>query len=312
MLSAAVLPALGIGDALLMMIASHQLQNKGYAVTTFHHCLPELSAWFPGHTLQKRPPEKEFLASLAPYDLILVENDNSPRIQELIAICRSRLCIFYPTYSATKHAPLASLDKVFNSNVPMAENIACAVAELIGTSVSKENGLTAPPTLLHRSNKNRVLIHPTSRVPSKNWKASSYLKLANALQSSGLEPLLCTSPQEKTLWDFATSKGCALADTPTLSDLASLVYESGYVIGNDSLIGHLASNLGIPTLIIASDEKRMRLWRPDWLKGELILPPRYLPNWKFLRLKEKHWQHFISLKRVLYAFNNVLKKDTIY
>jgi hypothetical protein len=307
MQSAAVLPALGIGDALLMMIASHQLQQKGCAVTTFHDSLPELSPWFPGHIFQRRLSEGDLIASLASYDLILAENDNSPLIRQLIAHHRPRLCIFYPTYLATKHAPLSSLDKVFNGNVPMTENIARAIAELIGTALpSKENGLTPPPLLVHRSKKEQILIHPTSRVPAKNWKAAGYLKLARALCSRGFKPLFCIGPQERDAWNFVTGEGFSLAESSTLCDLASLVYESGFVIGNDSLICHLASNLNIPTLIIANDEKRMRLWRPGWLKGQLVLPPAYLPNWKFLRLKENHWQHFISKGKVLRSLDKLL------
>src|SRR5579871_602091 len=84
----AVLPALGIGDALLMMIASHQLKLAGHRVTTFHDALPELASWFPGQDLQKCPP----IEALQPFDLILVENDNSPKIKMLLEAFRPREC----------------------------------------------------------------------------------------------------------------------------------------------------------------------------------------------------------------------------
>ncbi len=302
MRTAAVLPALGIGDALLMMIASHQLQMEGYRVTTFHNSLPELTPWFPGHDLQPLPQEE----NLASYDLILAENDNSQKIKRLIDVHRPRLSIFYPTYLSSKHAPLSPLDKVFDSDLPMAENIACAVAELLSLSCpSKENGLTPPSSLIHRSNESQVLIHPTSRVPAKNWKPKGFLDVALKLCEKGLNPLFCVGPKERSEWSIVEKEGFSLADVPSLSHLAALVYESRYVIGNDSLIGHLASNLGIPTLIIANDEKRMRLWRPGWLKGQLVLPPPYLPNWKFLRIRENRWQSFISVNKVLRSFNKL-------
>src|SRR5205823_6117307 len=116
--------------------------------------------------------------------------------------------------------------------------------------------------------KNQVLIHPTSRVPAKNWKAEGFVKVAEKLSAMGLTPLFCVAPTERAEWEHLH---IPLADAPSLPHLAALIYESGYVIGNDSLPGHLASNLGIPHLIIADDEKRMRLWRPDWLRGELVL-----------------------------------------
>lgn len=299
MKTAAVLPALGIGDALLMMIASQQLKLAGYAVTTFHSALPELSSWFPGHNLQ--PPASDLNA----FDLIIAENDNSPAILELIQNHRQKLSIFYPTYRASKHAPLSSLDKVFNPNVPMAQNIAAAIAELLNLSTpSKENGITPPPACIHRANKNQVLIHPTSRVPAKNWKAAGYLKVARKLRERGLTPIFCVGPEERKAWSFVETEGFALAQVPDLNVLAFLVYESGFVIGNDSLMGHLASNLGIPTLIIADDEKRMRLWRPGWLEGKLVLPPSYLPNWRGLR---NRWQNFISASGVLNSFDDLVR-----
>jgi heptosyltransferase-3 len=305
-MSVAVLPALGIGDALLMMIASHQLKKEGCKVTTFHRFLPELSPWFPGHDLQLQPPEEKWIESLAPYDLILAENDNSPKIKRLIENYRPHLSIFYPTYLATKHAPISPLDKIFDSDLPMTENIASAIAALLDLPTpSNENGLTPPPTLTPRLNKEQVLIHPMSSSPAKNWKAEGFVELAHRLRSNSWKPLFCVGPSEQSQWSFVEKQGFALGRAPSLACLASLVYESGFVIGNDSLIGHLASNLGIPTLIIANDEKRMRLWRPGWLKGQLVLPPPYMPNGKFLRLRERHWQRFISPKKVLRSFGKL-------
>ncbi len=302
MKSAAVLPALGIGDALLMMIASNQLLSHGYHVTTFHNSLPQFAPWFPGHNLQPLPP----LETLASFDLILVENDNSPFIKELLRAFRSKLSIFYPTYKQAKHAPLSSCDRIFDSDLPMADNIAIAVASLIGedTPISKENGLTPPS--IRSPKKEQILIHPTSRVPSKNWKMRGFIEVARGLQKRGFNPLFCISPAELGAWEFVKNLGFSLNAPSSLSDLAALVYDSFAVIGNDSLTGHLASNLGIPTLIIANEEKRMRLWRPGWLKGHLVLPPAYLPNWKPLCLREKHWQSFITPSKVLRDFDKML------
>jgi heptosyltransferase III len=307
MQNAAVLPALGIGDALLMMIASHQLKMEGYNVTTYHDSLPGLLPWFPGHDIQSLPPNDLLIEVLTPYDLVIVENDNSPKIRGMIEELRPQLSIFYPTYLSTKHAPLASSDRDFDRDLPMAENIANAIASLIDLpAASKDNGLSPPSHLAFRSKKDQVLIHPTSRLPEKNWKAEGFMNVAFELKIKGMTPIFCVSPAERAEWEFVERQGFSLASPPTLAALAELVYESGYVIGNDSLIGHLASNLGVPTLIIAGDEKRMRLWRPGWHQGQLVLPPPYLPNWKFLRLRENHWQNFITPEKVLRNFDKLV------
>ncbi len=301
MKKAAVIPALGIGDALLMMIVSHQLKRAGYQVTTFHPALPELSDWFPAHEFPTS------IHDLTKFDLIVVENDNSLKIKQWIETLRPRLSIFYPTYLPSKHAPLSPHDFAFDPNLSMADNIAQAVASFLDLPFPfKDNGIVPLPGLVHRLKKEQILIHPTSRVAAKNWKAEKFLKLARRLKSKGFQPVFCVGPAELSEWEKIETEGFALAKAPTLSDLASIVYESGYVIGNDSLTGHLGSNLCIPTLIIANDEKRMRLWRPGWQKGQLVLPPPYLPHWKFLRLREKNWQNFISVNRVLAAFDELV------
>jgi heptosyltransferase III len=219
---------------------------------------------------------------------------------------RHRLSIFYPSYRPNKHAPLFPLDKVFDAKRPMAENISLAIAGLAHqSSPSKDNGLVPPPYLVHRRYRYQVLLHPTSRVPAKNWKPEGFLQVAYHLALRGMQPLFCVGPWERSAWSFVEKEGFGLPEIPSLSCLAALMYESGFVIGNDSLACHLASNLAIPHLVIANDEKRMRLWRPDWLKGQLVLPPSFLPNWKMLRLREKRWQNFISTRQVLRTFNTL-------
>src|ERR1700722_9110644 len=359
MQTAAVLPTLGIGDALLMMIASQQLKLGGYCVTTFHHSLPELSSWFPGHELRSSSD------SLDSFDLILVENDNSPKIKQLLSQYRSKLSIFYPTYSPSKHAPLSPQDRVFNEELPMADNVARSIASLLYcvrmenknfdsarqsqieaqwsergehsrmamsdeedrsgkvaasqnfyfsseysislVSASKANGISPPVGLAHRSNKTQVVIHPTSRIPAKNWRPQGFFEVARKLKEKGFHPLFCVAPMEQQAWKIVEAQGFPLAQLSTLADLAKTLHKSGFVIGNDSLIGHLGSNLGIPTLIIANDEKRMRLWRPGWHPGRLVLPPSYLPNWKYIRL---HWQQFIRPRDVLKSFDELVHTAT--
>ncbi|MES2122923.1 MAG: glycosyltransferase family 9 protein [Chlamydiota bacterium] len=301
MKKAIVLPALGIGDALLMMIASHQLKCAGYLVTTCHPLLGELSSWFPGHAIDASAPD------LSEADLILVENDNSEKVRALREMHRPRLSLFYPTYSEKKHGPLHSNDRAFDRNRSMADNIAEATASLLSLPLpSKDNGIAPPEPLTHQKNARQVLIHPMSREHAKNWHPQNFLDLAKQLRKKDFNPLFCVGPHEREQWEHIEEEGFELARIPRLADLAALIYESGYVIGNDSLIGHLASNLNIPTLIIANDAQRMRLWRPGWLQGSLVLPPAWLPNFKFCRWKEDRWKDFISPAKVIRAFERIV------
>jgi ADP-heptose:LPS heptosyltransferase len=75
------------------------------------------------------------------------------------------------------------------------------------------------------------------------------------------------------------------------------------MIGNDSGIGHLASCLNLPTLIICRSKIAAPFWRPGWTSGEVILPPAWIPNLKGLRFRDKYWQKSITVPKVLKSFN---------
>jgi heptosyltransferase III len=279
----AVVPCSGIGDAILMMIASHQLLAQGYSVTTFHPVLLQLREWFAsGHQFVSR---KATIEDLQSFDWIIVENDNSFYINELKQAYPSRVSVFYPTYKEPKHGPLSPKDRVFDPTKSMVDNIACAIHSLLpGSKLSKDNGLTPLQNIVHRRYPSRIAIHETSSSQDKNWGLDSFMELAETLRAQKFQPVFV--PQ------FAT-----------LSELAAFIYESGWVIGNDSLIGHLASNLQIPTLIIADSPRRMQLWRPGWLRGDLVTLPWWLPRGRWMKSR---WSNQIRPKMVLRAFHHLI------
>lgn len=219
MKTVAVVPARGIGDALLMMIAAHQFTKAGHSTTLYHTPLCELASWFPESVIR---PERE---NLFLHDLILVENDNSDRIRDLLTTRRSQLALFYPSYKSSKHAPLSPRDCVFNPLRPMADNISHAVARLLDCAPSKDNGIRPPEGLSHRKQRARIIIHPTSSSPDKNWGLERYRELGERLSAEGFQPLFVVSESERSL------ELPSLNVTPTLADLAALIYESGYAIG---------------------------------------------------------------------------------
>ena len=303
----AVIPAKGIGDGLICMVASHRLMCQGYNVTTFSKPLSELSDWFEGHHFQKRPNPEELEKVFSKFDLIVMQNDNTDFAKAMRNLYQqdklSALSTFYPTYDEKKHGPLFPLDRVFHEKQPMVDNIARAISSVLGLNhISKNNGLKAPSNLKHRAYKNRVILHPTSTCESKNWTACKYVKLAEKLQNQGYHPMIAVSPKERPFWLQLTNDLFDMPLFPSLNELAHAVYESGYLIGNDSGTGHLASNMQLPTLIISNHIERMKLWRPGWYKGEVLTPSRLIPNIKGIRLREKKWKHFISESKVLKAF----------
>lgn len=280
----AVLSSNEVRDGLLMMVASHRIFNEGYTVTTFHNRLPELSEWFFPHELSSYPSTSELQATLANYDMLILQHDGSERTKQLKRWHKegmlAPMSVFYPLYQKRLHPPLNRLDRVFDKRCSMVDNISLAVSSLLNVyHHSKNNGICPPPGLVHRKYKKRVIILPHELLEEK------FAKITEAVRASGFEVLLIRNPE-----------------TVNLAEAAKLIYESGYLIGCESDLTHLASNLQIPTLMVMS-KKILRLWFPGWLKSAVVTPPRWLP-----RTIEK----FVHTSRVLSGFKNLVAKDKIY
>ncbi len=290
---AAVICSQGLGDGLIMMIAAHRLQMEGYVVTTYHKHLPELQSWFDTHRLEKELDINDLKA----FDLIIIQNDNTERARRIIeasAQCENAITsIFYPTYKQGKHRGLSSWDQVFDSKTSMADNVAKAIANVLNLSqVSKNNGLSAPDGYTFRKHPNRILIHPSAGEKNRVWPLANFLQIAKWLAKKGFEPVFVVSEAERSEYSSIETAGFELPHLTTLADLAALIYESGGCIGNDSGPCHLASNMHLPTVVISNCCKRMRLWRPGWRNGEVLTPPRWIPNFKGSRVRENHWRWF--------------------
>ncbi len=159
----------------------------------------------------------------------------------------------------------------------------------------RENGIICPPGVSSRKFLRRVVIHPTSSRPGKNWSKRKFLKLFSRLEKRGFEPDFIVGKEERKEFPEAPV-------FETLSDMAAFVAESGFMIGNDSGIGHLASALGLPTLTLCRNARTADFWRPDWAPGVVCLPSRWLPNIKGLRWRDRRWQWGISVNRVRRKF----------
>ena len=107
---------------------------------------------------------------------------------------------------------------------------------------------------------------------------------------------------------FVSAVGIKKIEAPlfaNLSELAVFVCESGYMVGNDSGIGHLASNFGLPTLTICRSYQNALFWRPAWTIGEVITPSPWIPNLKGLRWRDRHWKKWISVNKALKGFHRL-------
>ena len=264
-----VVCAPGVGDALILHIVSHHLKLAGFEVVT--DTPHRFGQWLSGYQFGS-----------GDCDAIFLQHDNSPRAKEIHQL-NQPVYTFYGSHQVGKHGPLRpGFDFVSNSNLPMADNVAASVQSLFSIPATKDNGFRPPQGLIHRKYKKRVAIHTTSGEAARNWPIEKFLKVAGWLESQGYEPVL-------------------LPLFPSLEDLASYIYESGYFLGNDSGPGHLASLLQIPHLILGREERHMRHWRPGWGQGEVVVPPA----WGYC---QKRWKTFVTTNNVIKTLErNVLK-----
>jgi len=297
MMKSALVSAGGIGDGLLMMVAHRALETLG-DVTHFHARYDLLAPLFEG---AKMAPHPDSIDALTSFDLIVLENDNSERAWEIMR-ARDRfkkLIVLFPTPCKM----MRDGDVLFSPKKPFASNLVEAMMHLVGRPLSKDNGIKRPQGL-YKKHPKRICIHPTSADVKRNWHPMQYLKLAQRLSSEGLTPSFTVGADEHSYWRFVEDEGFELPHFNALDETAHHIFESGFLIGNDSALGHLASNLAIPTLTISGNPKRVALWRPDFAENTVVTLKVPLPNFKGinLRVRENFWQPCISVGRVMRSF----------
>ena len=277
-----------IGDSLLMMTIARNLQQNGIAVTIFGRQIQSLGAWFPEVETLDDLSVADLTAKLSGFDQVIQMHRNKPfvgleqyhpRVSFLDHICRVR------------------------SSESMADRLAKFCVDEFGLAgADKSNGMTPPPELQHRKYPLRVAIHPTASTADKCWLPSRFIRLAIRLRELGFSPEFVVAPQERADWLHIERLGLKLPDLGSLDNVATWVYESGWFIGNDSGIGHLASSLHIPTLSLFMRRGIARTWRPDWGTGQVLIGSTYLPTGF---LKERYWKYMLSVRQVSRAFEQL-------
>ncbi|WP_238812795.1 glycosyltransferase family 9 protein [Paraburkholderia sp. SG-MS1] len=281
-----------IGDTLVLMVIAQNLLGNGIDVTVFGRQAHELRHWFPNVTIQPLPDQAETTALLAPYDTVLQMHRHQPmpRLTEV-------------------HPCVLDLEKVclVDRSGCMAERFADFCRDELGLSnVGLHNGITPPPALRHRQYIRRVAIHPEASTEDKRWLSGRFMKLARSLRQRGYDVHFVIAPHERGRWCELESWDIPAPEFSTPHELACWLYESGWFIGNDSGIGHLASNLSIPTISLFRRRRVSERWRPAWGTVKVVLPWQWVPT---ARLKEKFWRQTLTCARVLSAFQRLVRDD---
>ena len=204
--------------------------------------------------------------------------------------------MFFP-YANSKSQ---STDLIFNRSVTMIDNILCFMQKKFpGVShspLSKNNILT--PKKEYRKHPRRIIIHPSSANPRKNWTPVQFFLLAKKLQEFDYYPIFIVPPNESSPWKSFLAGKIPLQSFEDLVDVGDNIYESGAFIGNDSGLGHLASSLHIPTLTIFSKPSLSPLWDPGFGIYKVLVPYN-LPNYKGISLRIREWVWPLSISTCL-------------
>ena len=304
----AVFSCLGMGDGLIALVLSNNLQLNGNDVTTFHPFLENLQDWFPHLPIRKFPSGEKLEAALKEFDRFFIIYEKSPWMKEVLSLCEK----FYPDKTIVLN-PIATAkcDYVywengrFDGSRPFVDNLYLFCKDgLKHPIVTKSNGIVIPDAVQSRRFEKRVIFHPTSSREGKNWTPAKYLKVADQLKAQGFDPVFILTEEERQSWALEGIEAPLFANA---SELSSYISESGSMIGNDSGIGHLASCLGLPTVTICRSFQASRFWRPAWSPGVVLTPSSWVPNLKGLRLRDKHWKKWISVERVLQSFHQLTR-----
>ncbi|HUD01962.1 MAG TPA: glycosyltransferase family 9 protein [Rhabdochlamydiaceae bacterium] len=292
----AVFSCAGLGDCLLTTILSQNLashgHDRGHEVVTFHPFMSQMQSWFPRLPLRPFPPKLE------EFDRFFIFYEKSDWMFKVLETCqakfRDKTTVLNPIATPNTDYPYWEEGR-FDGNQTFADNLV-AFCKMIGIEKAvKSNGISLPAGLQPRRYLKRVVLHPTSSRPGKNWPRLKFLKLAERLSESGYEPVFIVSPAERIEWPEAPLFS-------SLDEMARFVGESGFMIGNDSGIGHLASCIGVPTVSLFKNERTANFWRPSFAPGEICLPQGWLPNLKGLRWRDKYWHWGLSVGQVFRTF----------
>lgn len=301
----------GLGDGINCLVLSNNLHLNGWQVDTYQNTVGSMQNWFPHLPVQPYPSMDELPRILSSYDwYFVVQNDTDPFVQKLIREGKrqfpDRLKILYlypspnivnePYYSDCLTNPLASI----------AENMRIVCEKVLRLpKLTRSNGFTPPEGLVQHRYPKRIIVHPTSARETRNWPREKFVKLALRLQKKGYE--LTFVPGEKVLddWKEVQTYGFQVAHFTTLDALARYIYESGFLIGNDSGLGHLASALGVPTLTFCRRKAWALMWAPSFHAGVVVTPSSWIPNIRGFRLRDVHWKKFISVRKALSGFEKL-------
>lgn len=117
----------------------------------------------------------------------------------------------------------------------------------------------------------RIIIHPGSGSPRKNWPIDRYLSIAHALGERAWDVQFLAGEADEALLPALRQAGVALCEDLPLARVVDELETASLYLGNDSGITHLAAASGCAGLALFGPSNA-RLWAPRGKIRTLLAP----------------------------------------
>jgi heptosyltransferase-3 len=287
----ALLMAPRLGDTLLMMTMARNLARDPRRVTIFGDYAHMLRDWFPGLDIRPSLAESDADTALADFDCVAQMHVGWPYALH----DHAQRYFYYDAHVVVTGKGFIKLNQIRDY-----------CRDALGLSqAGLDNGLVPPAGLRHRQHARRVAIHPAATGAQRCWAPQHFIALGHRLLGLGYEPVYILAPHERAQWRVLEARGLKIFQSEALADVAAFLHESGWFIGNESGIGHLASNVGTPTLTVTGRPTRTYAWRPGWSLSRIVCAS-YIPGGP---LRDRLWRTWLRPAQVLRAFKRLVKQD---
>src|SRR5689334_5935940 len=226
----AVFSCKGLGDGLISLVLSSNLYLNGAVVTTFHPFLQEMQRWFPHLSIRSFPTVEE----LVQFDAFFFIYEKSAWMLPLIAYCekhyREQTAVLNPIATKNRDYPYWDVGR-FDGMRTFVDNIlSFCRSSLCLKLLTKSNGIEIPEEKEMEHHERRVIIHPSSSRPGKDWPKEKFFALSDLLKEHGYDPVFVLGKEERGGFDLTRINAPLFHN---LDQLARFVAASGYMIGND-------------------------------------------------------------------------------
>jgi ADP-heptose:LPS heptosyltransferase len=264
------LRALGLGDLLTAVPALRALQRTWPAATVTVAAPRALAprVGLTGCELVDAAPLAPLPAALHAADVLVNLHGRGPQSHRVALRARPRRLIAFvhdevpetagmPEWRADEHETARWCRLLEESGVP------CEPGDLRLTAPPLRNPLT---TL-----RGATVVHPGAASPARRWPPGRFAQVARAEAAAGRPVVITGGPDERGLARAVAVRAglpetVVLAGRTDLHDLAAVVGAAGRVVCGDTGVGHLATALGVPSVLLFGPTSP-ETWGP-WRGGD--------------------------------------------